>query len=33
MPRVLFREMLDSELLRSFMERLQVRGEQYGIEV
>ncbi|KLK89373.1 hypothetical protein SZ63_00115 [Methanoculleus sediminis] len=30
---VLFREMLDSELLRSFMERLQVRGEQYGIEV
>lgn len=30
---MLFREMLDGDLLRMFMERLQVRGEQYGIEV
>ena len=30
---MLFRETLDGDLLRSFMERLQVRGEQYGIEV
>lgn len=30
---VLFREMLDGDLLQSFMERLQVRGEPYGIEV
>ena len=30
---MVFREMLDSDLLRSFMERLHVRGEPYGIEV
>lgn len=30
---MLFRETLDDDLLRSFMERLQVRGEHYGIEV
>ena len=30
---MLFRETLDGDLLRMFMERLQVRGEPYGIEV
>ena len=30
---ILFRETLDTNLLQSFMERLEVRGEQYGIEV
>ncbi|HOI59448.1 MULTISPECIES: hypothetical protein [unclassified Methanoculleus] len=30
---MLFREMLDGDLLRMFMERLQVGGEPYGIEV
>jgi hypothetical protein len=33
MPLVLFQEILDGDLLRTSMERLQVRGEQYGIEV
>ena len=30
---VLFRDMLDGDLMRSFMERLRVRGEPYGIGV
>ena len=30
---VLFCEMLDGDLMRSFMERLHVRGEPYGIGV
>ena len=30
---MLFSEALDGDLLRSFMERLHVRGEEYGIEV
>ncbi|MDD2473149.1 MULTISPECIES: hypothetical protein [unclassified Methanoculleus] len=31
--RVLFREMLDTDQLRSFMESPYVRGKPYGIEV
>jgi hypothetical protein len=30
---VLFEEMLDGDLLRTFMERLHVQGEPYGIKV
>ena len=30
---MVFRDMLDSDLLRSFTERLHARGEPYGIEV
>jgi len=30
---VLFREMLDGDLMRSFMERLHVQGEPYGIGI